>query len=299
MEAGWKICPACETALLPPACPRCGKAVLSHWKRCPACEARLLCASCGRRLPAGDGRCPDCGGEAPAGIEDTPAAVRVEAVTGMEFVLVPGGEFDMGDTFGEGIENELPVHRVGLDGFHLGRFPVTQAQWGRLMPQDPSRFRGGRLPVHNVTLEDVRAFIGKLGAAGGARFDLPTEAQWEYAARSGGRQERYAGGDVVDALAWYAENSAGRPHEVGGRRPNGLGLFDMSGNVWEWCRDVYARDAYLLHAAHNPLAAGPGGEHVIRGGSWSLDAWSARCARRFSLRAEDCGPGLGFRLAIV
>jgi formylglycine-generating enzyme required for sulfatase activity len=128
---------------------------------------------------------------------------------------------------------------------------------------------------------------------------LPTETQWEYAARSGGLDDLYAGGGDVDAVAWYAANSQGTTRAVGTKRPNALGLYDMSGNVWEWCRDTYQADAYGRHSPRNPVIESSGEDRVIRGGSWNLDAWSARCARRFNFRADLLGPGLGFRLVML
>ena len=225
----------------------------------------------------------------------------MDDVCGLEMIWVPGGAFQMGDEIGGGLENELPVHEVVLDGFYMGLCPVTQGQWMKQMPENPSRFQGADLPVEQVTWHDVAAFIRKLNAAHDGRynFDLPTEAQWEYAARSGGRTELYAGGDDIFNLAWFEENSGGRTHAVGKKAPNGLGLFDMSGNVWEWCRDTFVAHAYARHAARNPVVEIDGSDRVIRGGSWNLDAWSARCSRRFSFRSDLFGAGLGFRMAMV
>ncbi len=299
VEPGWKICPACEAPLSGAKCPGCGRPVKENWKRCPECEAPLLCKACGRRLASADGRCAHCsrGGE-PTG-PSAPDGRFVEPVTGVEFISLPGGEYLMGDTFGDGIENEQPLHTVRLSEFFIARTCVTQSQWERLMEDNPSRFPGRDNPVENVTFGQVLTFIERLRAAsGGRRFALPTEAQWEYAARSGGKDERYAGGDAVDALAWYAENSDGAPHPVAGRKPNRLGLYDMSGNVWEWCRDSFRKDAYQVHHGEDPVVEDSGKERVIRGGSWNLDAWSARCARRFAFRETDCGPALGFRLVM-
>ncbi len=207
----------------------------------------------------------------------------------------------MGGLTGDGLENELPVHAVTLDGFYIGRYPVTQAQWLRLVPENPSRLEGHDLPVEQVTRDDACSFARQLTDAhnGRYRFDLPTEAQWEFAARSGGRPELYAGGDDINKVAWYEANSHGRTHPVGAKTPNGLGLYDMSGNVWEWCRDTFAADAYARHETENPVLDMTGADRVIRGGSWNLDAWSARCSRRFSFRADLFGPGLGFRLIMV
>ena len=300
VEAGWRICPACETSLSGLACPGCGRPVKENWKRCPECEVRLLCRGCGGRLSTTDEKCPACAGQAKKKASAGINGQWTEPVTGMEFLYVPAGGFLMGDTFGEGIESEQPVHGVRLAGFYMAKTCVTQFQWDRLMAENPSRFTGKQLPVENVTLFQVQDFIDRLCAASaGRQFALPTEAQWEYAARSGGKEERYAGGDSIDAVAWYAENSDGRPHPVGGRAPNGLGLHDMSGNVWEWCRDSFRKDAYELHTDQDPLVEDPDSERVIRGGSWNLDAWSARCARRFSFRPGDKGPGLGFRLVLA
>lgn len=300
VKATWKFCPACETPLDSLLCPACRQPVKDNWKRCPECGARLVCKTCGLRLQPGQSACPACEAESAAAAPGQPEPVVIEAATGCELVYVPAGSFQMGDTFGDGIENETPVHEVKLDGFYIGRTPVTQAQWLRLMPENPSRFAGDRHPVEQVTWDDVMDFIQRLNAQkpGFGRVDLPTEAQWEYAARSGGRDEKFAGGLSVDRVAWYEENSEGTTRPVGEMAANGLGLFDMSGNVWEWCRDVFQEEAYRRHLAENPVCSGKGADRVIRGGSWNLDAWSARCARRFSCPHYFSGPAVGFRLAI-
>jgi formylglycine-generating enzyme required for sulfatase activity len=210
----------------------------------------------------------------------------IEPLTGMEFVFVPGGVFQMGDLFGDGWENELPLREVQVADFRIARCPVTQGQWKKLMPENPSRFqKGDDHPVEQVSWAHAVEFIRRLNAQTGEAdlFRLPGEAEWEYAARSGGLKQLYAGGDEVGAVAWYADNSAGSTRPVGRKAPNGLGLYDMSGNVWEWCRDLY-------------LPSAPR-DRVIRGGSWNLDAWSARCSRRFGFSEDYFGAGLGFRLA--
>ena len=206
----------------------------------------------------------------------------------------------MGDTFGDGIANEQPVHEVDIDSFYLGRYQVTQAQWKKLMTENPSQFKGDQRPVERVGLNDVLDFAQKLTEVNKGRFAfmLPTEAQWEYAARSGGRNERYAGGDSFEKLAWCNENSGGATNPVGKKSPNGLCLYDMSGNVWEWCRDYYIENAYLLHGNKNPLCKEGGSDRVIRGGGWNTDAWSARCARRFGFPSHYFGSALGFRLVL-
>jgi len=273
--------------------------VQPNWKRCPQCEAQLVCPRCARRIPQGKAGCPECQADETA--EKPQPSNFVDPICGLEMVLIPGGTFEMGDLSGDGVESERPVHQVTLGVFYIGRYQVTQAQWRHLVSENPSRFHGSDLPVEQVTWDDACAFARQLTQAhsGRFRFDLPTEAQWEFAARSGGKPELYAGGDDIGKLAWYEDNSGSRTRPVGTKAPNGLGLFDMSGNVWEWCRDTFEADAYARHATNNPIVEANGSDRVIRGGSWNLDAWSARCARRFSFRADLFGAGLGFRLAMT
>ena len=296
----WRICPMCETRLESLSCPACGESVKDNWKRCPQCETALLCPGCKRRLDSGATACPQC--RRPIdGENEPPPPVFSDAICGIEMIHVPGGTFPMGDTLGPGVENEQPVHAIALDGFYMSTWAVTQEQWLRLMPDNPSRFEGPRRPVEQVTWESARLFARLLSEAHQSRFlfDLPTEAQWEYAARGAGKDQLYSGGDAIDAVAWYENNSRGRTHDVGTKAPNDLGLYDMSGNVWEWCRDSFVNDAYVSHAPCNPLVNEYGEGRVIRGGSWNLDPWSARCARRTSCAEDLMGPALGFRLMMV
>ncbi len=296
VKPAWRLCPACETRLQAPVCPRCRAEVKETWRRCPECEAFLLCPDCGSRLTQ-DAVCPKCGADDTASAR----APFTDPVCGIEFVPVKGGPFSMGDTLGEGIATELPVHEVILDDFYISRFPVTQASWARLMPENPSARPNPEAPVEQVSWEKAREFARRLTEAAGSEwvFDLPSEAQWEFAARNCGEDVLYAGGENIDALAWYGENSGGRPHPVGKKKPNGLGLFDMSGNVWEWCLDTFQIDAYGSHDRKNPVVTEPGPDRVIRGGGWNLDAWSARCARRFNFSFDSTGPALGFRLVMT
>ena len=299
IQDNWKFCPACERSLLPPACTQCNIPVKENWKRCPECGARLVCKTCGHRIPKGYSSCPTCESDEPELAKSQKKFT--EPVTGMEFVHVPAGTFMMGDTFDEGIDNEKPVHKVLLDDFYIGRYPVTQAQWQSLIPDNPSQFQGDMRPVEQVTLDDVKTFIRKLTESNHEklRLQLPTEAQWEYAARSGGKEEMYAGGNVADIVAWFDENSNGMTHPVGTNAPNGLGIHDMSGNVWEWCMDLFRTDAYQRHQQKNPVCIDGGPDWVIRGGSWNIDAWSVRCARRFNFSGDYTAPGLGFRLVMI
>ncbi|MCG6892495.1 MAG: SUMF1/EgtB/PvdO family nonheme iron enzyme [Desulfobacteraceae bacterium] len=299
VKAGWRLCPVCETRLRPLACPQCGALVKDNWKRCPECETRLQCPGCGRRLNGSRQQCPHC--STPAGARTPDGTSFQEEICGIAFVPVSSGTYPMGDIFGEGLENETPVHDVHLDAFFISRTPVTQRQWCCLMTDNPSRFRGEERPVEQVSFFDVMLFINRIDRAHGEKFEfrLPTEAQWEYAARSGGGKELYAGGNDIERLGWYEVNSGGGTRPVAEKAPNGIGLFDMSGNVWEWCRDTYHEDAYRRHDTDNPVLEDPKKrERVIRGGSWNLDAWSLRCARRFSFPEDYLGAGLGFRLVL-
>ncbi len=219
-----------------------------------------------------------------------------EPVTGMEFVRVPEGCFEMGSETDE--EDERPVHRVCLKGFWLGRHEVTQGQWQRVMGDNPSRFRkGDDHPVEQVSWQDAEAFIAKLNVRGQGGFRLPSEAEWEYACRSGGRAETYCGGEVADRLAWYSLNSGWSTHPVGTKRANGLGLHDMSGNVWEWLKDCW-NDSYR-GAPQDGSAWVQGGcaGRVIRGGSWGDRPRDVRAANRFQDWPSDRIEGVGFRLA--
>jgi len=195
-----------------------------------------------------------------------------EPTTQMEFIYVPGGTFQMGDFFGDGDVIEKPVHEVTLDSFCISKYPVTQGQWKAIMKNNPSKFKkGDNYPVEWVSWNDAQKFIKKINKMNinNYVFRLPTEAEWEYAARSGGKKEKYAGGDNLDELAWYSNNSNNTTHPVGKSRPNGLGLYDMSGNVWEWCADIYSDNAYSKHSKTNPVYFERNtGSRVLRGGSW-------------------------------
>jgi formylglycine-generating enzyme required for sulfatase activity len=224
----------------------------------------------------------------------------IEPITGLEFVLVPEGSFQMGDLYGEGWDNETPLREVRIASFYLGKYPVTQGQWEKVMAENPAMFqKGPDYPVEQVSWPEVEEFIRRLNAMtpAGKAFRLPTEAEWEYAARSGGKKELYAGGDDLNVLGWYSENSEGSTRPIGLMAANGLGLFDMSGNVWEWCQDIYLPTGVFLPGRGRPEETQAERERVIRGGSWNLDAWSARCSRRFGFREDYFGAGLGFRLA--
>ncbi len=229
-----------------------------------------------------------------------PGKTWTEPVTGMEFVSVPAGKFMMGDVFGDGYDGEKPVHEVRLNSFYMGKYPVTQGQWKKVMGSNPSHFKkGDSYPVEKVSWDDVNEFIRKLFALNQGKhvFRLPTEAEWEYAARSGGKKEKYAGGDYIDDLAWYDGNSGSETHPVGQKKPNGLGIYDMSGNVWEWCADWYG--PYGSGAVSNPSGPSSGSVRVYRGGSWFNVAGNCRSANRNRGGPGGRNGGLGFRVLAV
>jgi formylglycine-generating enzyme required for sulfatase activity len=229
-----------------------------------------------------------------------------DPATGMEFVWVDGGTYKMGcgPWAGDCQANESPEHEVTVSGFWIGKYTVTQAQWQKVMGSNPSGFKkGDNYPVETVSWSEAKEFILKLNAKSGNTFRLPTEAEWEYAARSGGKAEKYAGGNDIDAVAWYSANSGRSTHPVGTKAPNGLGIYDMSGNVWQWCEDLYDADAYKKLRAANPVSNGGGLFRVVRGGSWSRDATWVRCVFRgqwdpnsHGMGGRLGGTGLGLRL---
>jgi formylglycine-generating enzyme required for sulfatase activity len=223
----------------------------------------------------------------------------VEPTSGMEFVWVEGGCFQMGDTFGDGDNDEKPVHEVCVDSFVMSRYEVTQGQWQKIMGNNPSRFtKGSNYPVERVSWDDTQDFIRKLNTHSGKSFRLPTEGEWEYAARSGGKKEKYGGGSDVDRLAWYKGNSGGTTHPVGTKEPNGLGLYDMSGNVWEWCSDWYGKNYYQQSPRNNPQGPSVGPFRVIRDGCWNGGPWLCRSANRDRFRPGYRLDNLGFRLVL-
>ncbi|NTV14665.1 MAG: formylglycine-generating enzyme family protein [Desulfobulbaceae bacterium] len=230
-----------------------------------------------------------------------PASAPPQLVIGQpaagEFIVVPKGCFQMGDTFGEGQSDETPLHEVCVDSFLIGKYEVTQGQWQAVMGKNPSLHKGDTYPVDNVSWNDAQEFISKLNQQTGKQYRLPTEAEWEYAARSGGKAEKYAGGDNVQALSWNSQNSGGVTHPVGEKGANGLGIYDMSGNVWEWCQDWRNDGYYKSSPRQNPTGPPSGSTRVNRGGSWNLDPSYVRAANRSWGEPNNRSYFLGFRLA--
>ena len=218
-----------------------------------------------------------------------------------ELILVEGGEFWMGspDDDPDAFDPEKPRHLVKLSSFYMGEFPVTQDLWEAVMGENPSYFKGPRHPVEKVSWEDAQRFIGMLNKKTKGGYRLPTEAEWEYAARGGKHSEgfRYAGSDKLKEVGWYAENSGSETHKVGLKYSNELGLYDMSGNVWEWCQDRWHGD-YKGAPADGSAWEGEGGSRVVRGGSWSYDPRLCRVAYRYFLDPALRNGIVGFRLGL-
>lgn len=245
----------------------------------------------------------------------------VETAFGMELqmVYVEGGTFMMGATEEQGddvVDAEKPVHSVTLDGFYIGKYEITQAQWEAVMgttvaQQCNKEFQeqggdmelrgvGDNYPMYYVSWEEVQSFCKKLSAQAGKKYRLPTEAEWEYAARGGNKADgtKYAGSDNIDEVAWNVSNgkSDETSYSVGMKRPNGLGLYDMTGNVWEWCSDWFGESYYSISSTVNPRGPSYGSNRVIRGGSWYDDALYCRVSSRHCGMPDIRLSAFGFRI---
>ena len=218
-------------------------------------------------------------------------------------VYVSGGTFTMGATSEQGsdaYDREKPAHSVTLSGYYIGKYEVTQELWKAVMGSNLSYFKGDNLPVENVSWNDVQEFLRKLNAMTGKRYRLPTEAEWEFAARGGNssRGYKYSGGNSIGSVAWCKDNSGSRTHAVGTKSPNELGIYDMSGNVLEWCQDWYNSSYYGSSPRTNPQGPNSGSRRVYRGGSWVTRAGNCRVSLRYYDTPANRGSGLGFRLAL-
>lgn len=247
----------------------------------------------------------------------------------MKMIWVEGGDFLMGCTSEQGSDckdDEKNIRRVTVDGFYMGMFEVTMSQWKKVMGTDISEQRDiadpnwpvpegedtyvrwpliGEQPDHPmyyVNWEDAMWFCRFLSKKAGKTYTLPTEAQWEYAARGGKKANdtKYSGSDVIDAVAWYEgnSNSDGEVHVCGSKRANALGIYDMSGNVREWCKDWYAK-RYENYDANNPVGPVLGTDKVVRGGSWSAEASRCRVAHRGYFNPTDRSHAYGFRVVCI
>ena len=207
-------------------------------------------------------------------------------------VFVAGGTFQMGSN---SESDEKPIHTVTISGFFMDKTEVTQAEYRKVMGKTPSSFSGcDDCPVEKVSWHDANAYAKKVGKR------LPTEAEWEYAARGGNKSKGYAysGSNDLDAVAWYNNNSGSKTHPVAQKQPNELGLYDMSGNVWEWCSDWYDEGYYSGSPQTDPQGSNSGKSRVLRGGCWSDSGYFCRVASRFRLNPDYWFNGLGFRLVL-
>jgi len=245
----------------------------------------------------------------PHPVNKTSATAKID----IEMVSVRGGTFTMGsEPMFDNYADERPAHRVTVSDFHIGKYPVTQAQWKAVMGSYPSGLHNtgcDDCPVENVNWNDVQEFIKKLNAQTGKTYRLPTEAEWEYAARGGVQSKgyKYSGSRNLDEVAWYDGNyknskhgDQGTTHPVGKKKPNELGIYDMSGNIQEWCQDWYDKDYYSDSPSNNPKGPSSGSYRVLRGGSWYYSARSCRVSHRSSYPPGGHRDKFsGFRLASV
>ena len=232
----------------------------------------------------------------------------------MKMIWVEGGEFMMGCTSEQSDcgDDEKNVRRVKVDGFYIGMLEVTQAQWEAVMGTSiyqqrdkantswPMRGVGRDYPMYYVSWEEAMEFCRLLSNKTGKTYTLPTEAQWEYAARGGKKNDgtKYAGSNLIDAVAWYSDNSGSSTHPCGSKRANALGIYDMSGNVWEWCKDWYS-SSYTSYDTNNPTGPSSGSNRVNRGGGWYNRAGGCRVAYRNYSAPGDRSYLLGFRVVFL
>lgn len=241
-----------------------------------------------------------------------PSSMGRSHAGGPEMVFVEGGTFIMGCTSEQGGDcdsDESPNHLVTVSDFYIGKYEVTQAQWEAVMGTSVSQQRdkagetslsgvGSNYPMYYVSWTEVQEFISRLNALTGKEYRLPTEAEWEYAARGGNKSKgyKYSGSNFIEQVAWYKSNSGNGTHPVGSKSPNELGIYDMSGNVWEWCYDRYG--SYGSGAEINPVGPSSGERRVNRGGGWYSSASDCRVAYRRSGAPSDRSIYLGFRLVL-
>ena len=212
-----------------------------------------------------------------------------------EMIKVQGGTFMMGSENGR--NNEKPIHQVTLSDFYIAKYPVTQALWKAIMGNNPSHFKGDKLPVEQVSWDDCQEFIKKLNEKTEEKYRLSTEAEWEFAARGGSQSKgcEYSGGNDLKEVGWFKDNSDRKTHPVGQKRANELGIYEMSGNVWEWCADWFGD--YSVKVKNNPRGSEQGKFRVLRGGSWNGNNGLCRVSSRGYIDPYIRDYVIGFRVA--
>ena len=234
-------------------------------------------------------------------LSDNTLTIPVKNVINIEMVKVEAGSFNMGATpeMRSPYKDEKPAHRVTMtNDYYIGKYEVTQALWQAVMGSNPSHFKGDALPVEQVSWKDCQKFITKLNRLTGKNFRLPTEAEWEYAARGGNKSRgyRYSGSNTIDDVAWYENDALSQTHPVGTKQPNELEIYDMTGNVMEWCQDWYG--SYSSSPQVNPTGAASGSYRVVRGGGWSDSARDCRTSDRDFISPGGRSSDLGLRLVL-
>ena len=276
-----KLKERCEFRGEHPVCQTCGKLK----EQCEFKGEHPVCQTCGKLKEQCEYK-----GEHPK--------ILVDIMKNM--VYVEGGTFTMGATAEQQNPDldEKPTHSVTLSSYYIGKYEVTQELWKVVMGSNPSRFKGDYLPVENVSWEDCQTFLRKLNAMTGKNFRLPTEAEWEYAARGGNCSlgYQYSGSHISGDVAWCYDNCGAKTHVVGTKAPNELGLYDMSGNVYEWCQDWFGN--YSNSAQTNPTGPSGGSGRVFRGGGWIYGSRYCRVSLRIYDKPESRGDYIGFRLAL-
>ena len=228
-------------------------------------------------------------------------SIPVKDGIGIDMVRIEAGTFTMGATYEmkNPLDEEKPAHQVTLtNDYYIGKYEVTQALWKAVMGDNPSKFKGDNLPVEQVSWDDCQEFISKLNRITDKKFRLPTEAEWEYAARGGkkSRGYQYSGSNNLADVAWYEDNSGSKTHDVGSKQANELGIYDMSGNVLEWCQDWF--DSYSSSSLLNPTGVNSGSKRVIRGGSWIFAARFCHSSYRDNSTPDNRFSNLGLRLIL-
>lgn len=247
--------------------------------------------------------------EEPNDGEDEGAEDETDPIPAIEMIYVEGGSFSMGATteqVDEADSDEYPVRKVTLDSFYISECLITQSQWEKVMGTeifDSYDFKYGKgddYPIYYVSWEDAQEFCEKLSELTGKKYTLPTEAQWEYAARGGNKSKgyKYSGSNNIDDVAWHSGNSDSETHSVKTKLPNELGLYDMSGNLWEWCQDWYV-SKYDESDTNNPEGPTTGPNRVLRGGSWYVNAQSCRIANRGHNPPSASAAYYGFRVVLI